>query len=137
MHKIDEKSVSLKEKIELLLKAGAEEQSGKILVRKTRKMEISAYTKCFQCTIEHDISFQDTGKGELAFNIAEIYLLPEEYPSFFFALSEHEIPFPSQYRHWCLANPHIISVCLESVEAPELFAERLADALQIIDQFSN
>ncbi|MFD1032505.1 hypothetical protein [Metaplanococcus flavidus] len=124
---------SVTEKVKFILNAEVEEQGVQVLVKKQRKMEISAYNQFFNCTIEHDISFEDIGKSGVAFNKAEIFLLPEEYPAFFFTLSEHDIPFPPQYRQWCQSNPHIISVCLESVEPPEHFAERLADALQIFD----
>ena len=116
------------------LDAEIEQQGEKVLLKKQRTLEILAENNRFTCTLELDISFDQFQDNGSAFNKAEIFLLPEEFPAFTFALSEHPIPFPSDYRQWTISNPNIISVCLESKEPPEHFAERLAAALQVIDQ---
>ena len=117
-----------------LLGAEIEQQAGKVLLKKQRTLDIFAENNRFTCTLELDISFNHFQDNGSAFNKAEIFLLPEEFPAFTFALSEHPIPFPTDYRQWTVTNPNIVSVCMESMEPPEHFAERLAAALQVIDQ---
>ena len=117
-----------------LLAAEIEQQTEKVLLKKQRTLEIFAVNHRFTCTLDLDISFDHFQDNGSAFNQAEIFLLPEEFPAFTFSLSEHPIPFPTDYRQWTVSNPNIISVCLASTEPPEHFAERLAAALQVIDQ---
>ena len=118
----------------LLLDAKVEEIGEKYLIKKSRTLEIHSTETSFTCTLDLDISFERVQDNGSAFNKAEIFLLPEEFPAFTFALSEHPIPFPTEYRQWAVSNPNIVSVCLESKEPPEHFAERLAAALRVIDQ---
>ena len=125
---------SAAEKVGWLLEAEVEAAGEKYLVKKKRTMKIHSLEAFFTCTLDLDISFERLQDNGSAFNKAEIFLLPEEFPAFTFALSEHPIPFPTDYRQWAVTNPNIISVCMESTEPPEHFAERLAAALQVIDQ---
>lgn len=136
MQKAEADPVPVHEKVAHILEASIEENTGKFHVVKKRIIEISVEKHTFTCMLEHDISFEGVLKDGCALNKAEIFLLPEEYPTFFSALSRHTIPFPVQYRQWQRVNPHIISVCMESIEPPEDFAKRLATALQIIEKFS-
>ncbi|RLQ89852.1 hypothetical protein [Planomicrobium sp. Y74] len=122
------------QKVGSLFHAETDYQSGKVIVKKNRTLEISMYNNCFICTLDHDISFEDFSATGTAFNKAEIMLLPEEYPAFTYALSNHPIPFPSHFRQWLNVNPHLISVCLETTESPGHFADRLATALQILEE---
>ena len=125
---------SAAEKVGWLLEAEVEAAGEKYLVKKKRTMKIHSLEAFFTCTLDLDISFERLQDNGSAFNKAEIFLLPEEFPAFTFALSEHPIPFPTQYRQWTVANPNIVSVCMESTEPPEHFAERLSAALQVIEQ---
>lgn len=137
MHEAEMHSETVKEKVARLLAAETEEQGGRVYIKTKRMLEITAYNKCFACEVEHNISFEDFLKNGSAINKAEIFLLPQEYLPFCFAWDNHHIPFPAQYRQWQRTTPHIISVCFESVEPPEYFAERLSDALQVIEQISH
>lgn len=123
-----------KEKVAQLLDAEIEQEPGLVIVKKKRMLEIVADSQRFFCVLDHDISFEENFKDGAARNKAEVFLLPEEYPAFFLALSEYPIPIPPDFRQWQNVNPHIISVCLESVEPPEHFAERLAAALNVLEQ---
>lgn len=117
-----------------LLKAEIEQHSEKTVLKRQRTFEILAEKKQFTCTLDLDISFKHLQKNGTAFNQAEIFLLPEEYPAFFLALSEYPIPLPSDYRQWHKVNPNIISFCMESTEPPEHFAERLSAALGVLEE---
>ena len=121
------------EKVGLLLNAEIELDAEKCIVKRERSLEIQANNVCFDCTLELDISFEQFRDDGSAFNQAEILLLPEELSAFTFALSEHRIPFPTEYRQWQVANPNIINVCIESMEPPEHFAERLSAALDVLE----
>lgn len=134
MEQVEATRESAAKKAGQLLGAEIEQQAGKVLLKKQRTLEIFAENNRFPCTLEHDISFDHFQDNGSAFNKAEIFLLPEEFPAFSFALNEHPIPFPTDYRQWTVTNPNIVSVCLESIEPPEYFAERLAAALEVIDQ---
>ncbi|MCP2034516.1 hypothetical protein L1279_001503 [Planomicrobium sp. HSC-17F08] len=136
MQKAEMDQAPAKEKVAHILEADVIEQAGKCNVVKKRIIEILVENHSFTCMLDHDISFESVSKDSTAFNKAEIFLLPEEYAAFFSALSGHSIPFPVHYRQWQRVNPHIISVCIESVEPPEHFAERLSAALQIIEHIS-
>ena len=129
-----EKVEVVAEKVGRLLNAKVEQHAEKYSFKKTRTLEIFADNSRFTCTLDLDISFERFQEDGSAFNQAEIFLLPEEFPAFTFALREHQIPFPTAYRQWQEANPQIISVCMESIEPPEHFAERLSAALQVLDQ---
>lgn len=129
-----EKLETTAEKAGRLLKAEVEQQGEKILLKRQRTLEILAENNRFSCTLDLDISFEHLRKDGSACNKAEIFLLPEEFPAFTFALSEHRIPFPTAYRQWQEANPSIIRVCMESTEPPEEFAERLSTALNVLEQ---
>lgn len=122
------------EKVGLLLNAEIEMDAEKCIIKRERLLEIQANNACFDCTLELDISFGHFKEDGSAINQAEILLLPEELPAFTFALSEHRIPFPTDYQQWQVTNPNIVSICIESTEPPEHFAERLSAALQVIEQ---
>lgn len=121
------------ENISALMNAEIEESAGKYNILKNRTIEISAENAHFTCTLELDISFERYQNNGCALNKAEIFLLPEECKTFTLALIQHEIPFPSIYRQWQVANPNIIGMYIESVEPPEDFAERLSKAFQAIE----
>lgn len=121
------------EKVKSYLDAEVEITAGQTVVKKSREMKIFREQQCFTCIIEHDISFEKVNADGTALNRAEIFLLPEEYPSFLFAWNDFHISLPTDYRQWQQVNPHIVSVCMESVEAPEDFAARLAAAFNALE----
>ncbi|MGB6408187.1 MAG: DUF1259 domain-containing protein [Planococcus donghaensis] len=115
------------------LVAEIDQQGEKVLLKKQRTLEILEENNRFICTLELDISFDHFQDNGSACNKAEIFLLPEEFPAFAFALSEHRISFPTVYRQWREANPNIIRVCMESIEPPEEFAARLSPAMYVLE----
>lgn len=128
-----EKIETVAEKVGRLLNGEIEQVGEKIFIKKQRTIEIHAENNRFSCTLELDISFEYLQTDGSAFNKAEIFLLPEEFPAFTSALSEHRIPFPTVYRQWREANPNIIRVYMESTEPPEEFAERLSAAMNVLE----
>jgi hypothetical protein len=125
---------SAAKKVGSFLDAEVETEGETYLVKKKRTLETHSKQADFTCTLELDISFEQIHDHGSALNKAEIFLLPEEFPAFTLALSEDTIPFPTHYQHWLVMNPGIVSVCMESTEPPEHFAERLAAALCVIEQ---
>lgn len=132
MEKIENRETT-SEKAARLLDAEIEQSGDKTILKRKRTLEILAENHPFTCTLELDISFEQVQEDGTAFNKAEIFLQPEEYPAFFLAMSEHRLPLPSDYRQWQDVNPNIISFCMESTEPPEHFAERLAAALALLE----
>jgi len=126
-------TASAVEKVKAYLDAEVETIAGQTFVKKSREMKIFREQQCFTCIIEHDISFGKVNADGTALNRAEIFLLPEEYPSFLFAWKSFRIPLPTDYRQWQQVNPHIVSMCVESVEAPEDFAARLSAAFSALE----
>ena len=126
-------TASAVEKVKAYLDAEVETIAGQTFVKKSREMKIFREQQCFTCIIEHDISFGKVNADGTALNRAEIFLLPEEYPSFLFAWKSFRIPLPTDYRQWQQVNPHIVSMCVESVEAPEDFAARLSAAFSSLE----
>ncbi|TWT16024.1 DUF1259 domain-containing protein [Planomicrobium sp. CPCC 101079] len=122
------------EKVGMLLGAEIEISAGKCTVNKKRTLGIEAEAVFFNCTLELDISFERYQENGLALNKAEIFLLPEECQTFKVALLQYELPLPSIYRQWQIANPNIVSMYLESVEPPVDFAGRLSNAFLAINQ---
>lgn len=122
------------ENISALMNVEIEESAGKYNILKNRTIEITAENVNFTCTLELDISFERFQNNGFALNKAEIFMLPEECKAFTLALIQHEIPFPSIYRQWQVANPNIIGMYIESVEPPEDFAARLSKAFLAIEK---
>jgi hypothetical protein len=133
MEKMDDVETAA-EKVGMLLGAEIEVIAGKCSVKKKRTIEIKADTMRFSCTLELDISFEQYQENGFALNKAEIFLLPEECKAFMLALIQHDIPLPSVYRQWQIANPNLTSMHLEAIEPPEHFAARLSKAFQAISQ---
>lgn len=104
------------------------------LIKKQTTLKICVNQSCFSCTLDLDISFKQLKEDGSAYNKAEIYLLPEEYPAFLQKLRGCPIPLPTNYRQRLVANPNIVCVYMESKEPPEHFAERLAAALEIVEK---
>lgn len=99
MDKLEHKETAA-EKAARLLHAEIERSGEKTILKRQRTLEILAENHQFTCTLDLDISFEQVREDGTALNKAEIFLLPEEYPAFFLALSEHRLPLPTDYRQW-------------------------------------
>lgn len=121
-------------KVGMLLKSEIELQLQGCIVKKNRTLEIHANTTFFSCTLDYVISFDRLREDGIAHNKADIYLLPEEFPCFSSNFNEYPIPLPTNFHQRLISNPNIICVHLESKERPEYFAERLAAALEVLEQ---
>ena len=93
MEEVEATRESAAKKAGQLLNAKIEQQAEKVLIKKQRTLEIFANNNLFTCTLDLDISFDHFQDNGSALNKAEIFLLPEEFPAFTFALSEYPIPF--------------------------------------------
>lgn len=122
------------EKVGMVMDAEIEWMGGECIIKKQRTLEIRSNDSRFYCTLDLDISFDHLNADGSADNKAEIYLLPEEYSAFLNRLRNYPIPLPTNYRQRLVANPNIVCVYMKSKEPPEFFAERLAAALEIIQQ---
>lgn len=130
MQRIEE----IAEKVGHLLDAETEIELDCCLIRKERTLQIQSNQHCFTCKLDLDISFKHLKEDGIAVNKAEICLVPEEFTDFLKILRSHPIPLPTDYSQWLEENPNLICVHMESKEPPEHFAERLATALQSLNQ---
>lgn len=104
-------------------------------IRKTRVLDIHADSSTkFSCTLDLDISFSSLKENGLAFNKAEIFLLPDEFAGFTSSLINYPVSLPTEYRQRMVANPHIICLYVEAVEAPEDFMRRLVSAMEDLEK---
>lgn len=126
------KEHNVPDKVGWLMNAEVEAHEEKHLVKKKRTFTIFLGSKAITFTLDLDISFTYYEESELAFNKAEIFLLPEEVPVFTSTLRKYAIPFPTVYRQRQVINPNVIAVHMESLEPPDHFFQRLAAAFYAI-----
>ncbi|WP_186725575.1 DUF1259 domain-containing protein [Planomicrobium sp. CPCC 101110] len=127
---------TIAEKVTFLLKANMILCEEKCILKKKRTISIHDGHVCINCQLNHHMSFERLQENGFAFNQAEILLLPEEFPTFAYALQDHQLPFPSTYRQSQGNHPHLIVFFIESIEPPDQFAERLSTALHTLEQCS-
>ena len=120
------------DKVGWLMDAEVEAHEEKHLVKKKRTFTIFLGSKAITFTLDLDISFTYYEESGVAFNKAEIFLLPEEVPVFTSTLRKYTIPFPTVYRQRQVINPNVIAVYMESLEPPDHFFQRLAAAFYAI-----
>ena len=128
------KAHKVTEKIGWLMNAEIEMHEEKCLVKKKRTFTVFLRSNAIAFTLDLDIWFTYYEESGLAFNKAEIFLLPEEVPVFTLTLREYAIPFPTVYRQRQIVNPHVIAVHMESLEPPDHFFQRLAAAFYAVKQ---
>lgn len=131
--KIEQTIMDLAERVGSLLQAETDTTDMECLIKKSRTVEIHLHTRSFNCTLEHDISFNNLKPDGSATNKADIFLLPEELPVFTGALQQFPIALPTEFEQSIDSNPNILCLRLSAEEPPEHFAARLAAALQTID----
>lgn len=118
-----------------LFNSEVEVSGGQCDIRKKRVLDIHAdSTTKFSCTLDLDISFSSLKDNGIAFNKAEIFLLPDEFSAFTSSLIGYPVSLPTEYRQRLVANPHIICLYIEAVEAPEDFMSRLASAMKDLEK---
>jgi hypothetical protein len=118
-----------------LFNAEVDMSNGRCDIKKTRVLEICAENSTnFCCTLDLDISFSTLQENGLAFNKAEIFLLPGELEAFTVKLLDYPVSLPTQYRQRMVTNPQIVCLYMEAVEAPEDFMGRLATAVKSLEE---
>lgn len=84
-------------------------------------------------SLDLNVSFRLNSDHREASNGAEVFLLPEELPVFTQALIGHPILFPISYSQYLSMERGMYCIRLRSQEPPEDFAERLSEALAVLE----
>nr|WP_251047696.1 hypothetical protein [Planococcus sp. ISL-110] len=88
---------------------------------------------CVSWSLDLNVSCRLASGHWEAVNEAEIFLLPEELPVFTRALIEHPILLPTSYSQHLSMERGMYCIRLTSYELPEDFAERLFEALSVLE----
>ncbi|MGD6968038.1 DUF1259 domain-containing protein [Rossellomorea vietnamensis] len=97
-----------------------------------RDIEVAVQGRPFKSETDMEIHFEAFHEGGTALNHAEIVLLPDEIPAFTLALGKNDIPISALHNHWLSAEHPIKYLHVQTVEKPESFAKRLAEALKVL-----
>lgn len=84
-------------------------------------------------SLDLNVSLTFIDSGNETINKAEVFLLPEELPCFTRALIQHPIVFPINYSQHLSIKCGVYRVFLTSQEPPGNFAERLSEALRVLE----
>ncbi|HSI65831.1 MAG TPA: hypothetical protein VK947_00310 [Planococcus sp. (in: firmicutes)] len=118
-----------------LFNAEVDAANGQCEIKKTRALDICVGNSMkFSCTLDLDISFSALQEDGIAFNKAEIFLLPGEFTAFTSRMIEYPVPLPTQYHQRMVTNPQIVCLYIEAFEAPEDFMGRIAAALKGLEE---
>jgi len=116
-----------------ILEAPIEVLGDLYVVNKQRELAIKSGDSTLKFKIDYEITFQHIHQQGKMLNKAELLLLPEELPVFSSALISQSASLPSNYSQDLVMNLDVYTLCMESRELPERFAERLAAALKAIN----
>ena len=84
-------------------------------------------------SLDLDVSFSLSEEGPDGSNEARVFLVPEELTAFTQTLVAHPFFFPTSYSQHLTMERGMYCIRLTSQEPPEVFAERLAAALDVLE----
>lgn len=77
-------------------------------------------------------SFEPTTRGR-ALNLGETVILQKEINPFISALRNRNIKVTALHNHWLFENPRLFYIHFFSVEAPLSFAQKVAEAFELLE----
>ncbi|RIW38486.1 DUF1259 domain-containing protein [Bacillus salacetis] len=120
------------DKLKELLGAEGEAQEEMVALEIPRDIAVMVQGRPFKSETAMEIHFEGFQEDGTALNHAEIVLLPEEVPDLTIALGKNDIPITALHNHWLFAEPAIKYLHVQTVEKPEAFAKRLAEAFKVL-----
>ncbi|SDZ86555.1 protein of unknown function [Thalassobacillus cyri] len=99
---------------------------------KERDLDVTVQGRPFKSELSMEIHFESLEDDGTALNHAEIVLLPEEIPEYTKALGKNDLTITALHNHWLFAEPSIKYLHVQSVEKPEEFAQKLANANEVL-----
>jgi predicted homoserine dehydrogenase-like protein len=96
------------------------------------KLKVKILGKRFIVTTSFSFESRDKETGR-ALCLGRVALLQEEVTKFTRAISKQKIIISSQHNEWLFDNPNLIYVNIEAVEKPLVFAKKVREALEAID----
>ncbi len=78
-------------------------------------------------------SFEDMDREGKTLNLGETVILQEEINPFITALRERDIIVTALHNHWLFESRRLFYIHFFSVEEPLVFAEKVAEAFQLLE----
>ncbi|HYF82623.1 MAG TPA: DUF1259 domain-containing protein [Clostridia bacterium] len=79
-------------------------------------------------------SFEDMDREGNTLNLGETVILQNEINPFITALRERDIFVTALHNHWLFDRPRLFYIHFLSVEEPLVFAEKVAEAFQLLER---
>jgi hypothetical protein len=77
-------------------------------------------------------SFEPIDRDKKALNLGETVILQEEINPFIDVLRENDIIVTAVHNHWLFDNPRLFYIHFESIDKPLAFAEKVAEAFEVL-----
>lgn len=77
-------------------------------------------------------SFEDLDEEGRALNLGETVILQEEVNKFITILRENKIKVTALHNHWLFEEPRLMYIHFESIDCPIDFAQKVAEALEVL-----
>ncbi|MFC4558168.1 DUF1259 domain-containing protein [Virgibacillus kekensis] len=120
------------EKFGEILDVETEVEDGMCEAEKDRDLDVTVQGRPFKSELSMEIHFEALEDDGRALNHAEIVLLPDEVPEYTKALGKNNLTISALHNHWLFAEPSIKYLHVQSVEKPEEFAQKLANANKVL-----
>lgn len=78
------------------------------------------------------ITFESLDYEGIALNLGEVVVLQEELPLFLRVLVKNNLIVSAIHNHWIFTNPTVLYVHFQSVESPQSFARKFAEAFKVL-----
>jgi hypothetical protein len=125
---------SLCEKFAKIIGGQAGFAGGKCVATINRdEIKVRILGKSFRVTTSFSFESKDKESGR-ALCLGRVALLQEEVTEFTKAISKRGIIISSQHNEWLFDNPNLMYVNIEAVEKPLVFAKKVREALEAIDE---
>ncbi|SDL89673.1 DUF1259 domain-containing protein [Sediminibacillus halophilus] len=115
-----------------ILGVEAEVEDGMCEAEKERDLDVTVQGRPFKSELSMEIHFESLEEDGTALNHAEIVVLPEEIPEFTRTLGKNDLTITALHNHWLFAEPNIKYLHVQSVEKPEIFAQKLSNAISVL-----
>ncbi len=103
-------------------------ENGVCSVSILRHLNVTIQGRPTHGAIHAGVTFESLDHEGNALNLGEVALLEDEVPRFTNSLISNGLIVSAIHNHWLFANPNLIYVHYQSVEAPLAFAHKTAQA---------
>lgn len=118
-----------------ILDAQSSIQNGVCVASRVRDLEASILGRETNSPLAFPqlFSFENLDDNGNALNLGETVILQHEINPFVNILTDENIQFTAFHNHWLFDDPRLMYVHFESIEPPLQFAEKVAEALEVLN----